>query len=195
MLPRPLSPKWSAAWASDGHLRFLTVKSRENETEPSAQMRKQDREERGERGDRVTVATAARVAAAASVAAIAKAARPSVRALPREGGGFRDGDAPRGPRGPRLPATTTPARRANPWLKSSSWPLAGRSIAAARPAPSRASMREDRLQGCAPPRPLHLRARQDRAEPHHAVSAKKQRELARAIKRARFLGLLPYVLK
>jgi small subunit ribosomal protein S18 len=28
-----------------------------------------------------------------------------------------------------------------------------------------------------------------------AVSAKKQRDLARAIKRARFLGLLPYVLK
>ena len=28
-----------------------------------------------------------------------------------------------------------------------------------------------------------------------AVSAKKQRELARTIKRARFLGLLPYVVK
>jgi len=28
-----------------------------------------------------------------------------------------------------------------------------------------------------------------------AVSAKKQRELARAIKRARFLGFLPYVLR
>lgn len=28
-----------------------------------------------------------------------------------------------------------------------------------------------------------------------AVSAKKQRELARAIKRARFLGLLPYMIK
>ena len=31
--------------------------------------------------------------------------------------------------------------------------------------------------------------------PITAVSAKKQRELARAIKRSRFLGLLPYVIR
>ncbi len=31
--------------------------------------------------------------------------------------------------------------------------------------------------------------------PITAVSAKKQRELAKAIKRARFLGLLPYVIR
>ncbi|PPC87711.1 MAG: 30S ribosomal protein S6 [Hyphomicrobium sp.] len=33
-------------------MRFLTVRVEELETEPSAQMRKQDREERGDRGDR-----------------------------------------------------------------------------------------------------------------------------------------------
>ena len=54
---------------------------------------------------------------------------------------------------------------------------------------------EDRLQGRAPAVPLPVGARQDRAEPHHrGVSAKKQRELADAIKRARFLALLPYVI-
>ena len=42
---------------------------------------------------------------------------------------------------------------------------------------------------------LYLGARQDRAEPDTAVSTKKQRELARAIKRARYLGLLPYVIQ
>jgi small subunit ribosomal protein S6 len=39
---------------------------------------------------------------------------------------------------------------------------------------------------------LHLRARQDRALAHHrGLRPSKQRELAQAIKRARFLGLLP----
>ncbi len=42
--------------------------------------------------------------------------------------------------------------------------------------------------------PLPERARQDRAVRITAVSAKKQRELAQAIKRARFLALLPYIL-
>ena len=54
---------------------------------------------------------------------------------------------------------------------------------------------EDRLQGRAPAVALPVRARQDRAVSRiTAVSAKKQRELALAIKRARFLALLPYVL-
>ncbi len=43
---------------------------------------------------------------------------------------------------------------------------------------------------------LHLRARQDRAEPHHrGVRQEASVNFARAIKRARFLGLLPYVIK
>ncbi len=59
----------------------------------------------------------------------------------------------------------------------------------------RAERAEDRLQGRAPVAALRLRARQDRAEPHHRGVDQKQRELSRAIKRARFLGLLPYMVK
>ena len=54
---------------------------------------------------------------------------------------------------------------------------------------------EDRLQGFQAVDALRVRARQDRASRITAVSAKKQRELARAIKRSRFLGLLPYVIR
>jgi small subunit ribosomal protein S18 len=39
------------------------------------------------------------------------------------------------------------------------------------------------------------RAGQDRALAHHRVGAKNQRRLAQAIKRARFLRLLPYAVK
>jgi ribosomal protein S18 len=54
---------------------------------------------------------------------------------------------------------------------------------------------EDRLQGReAPERYISERGK---IVPSRitAVSAKKQRELAQAIKRARFLGLLPYLLR
>ena len=48
----------------------------------------------------------------------------------------------------------------------------------------------DRLEGYAHPVPLYLRARQDVPSRITAVSAKKQRELALAIKRARFMAIL-----
>ena len=55
---------------------------------------------------------------------------------------------------------------------------------------------QDRLQGRPPAPGLRLRARQDRPVSRiTAVSSKKQRELAKAIKRARHIGLLPYIVK
>ena len=59
-------------------IRFLTVKVEEHETEPSAMMRKSDRDERGERGE-----------------------RGGFRGGREGGGGFRGG--PRGDRGDRPP--------------------------------------------------------------------------------------------
>lgn len=59
-------------------IRFMTVKVEAHETEPSAQMRKSDRDERGERGD-----------------------RGGFRGGREGGGGFRGG--PRGDRGDRPP--------------------------------------------------------------------------------------------
>ena len=76
-------------------------------------------------------------------------------------------------------------------------PAAGaRSIAAARPARSpaitrpRSTTRTSRLLG-------RYVSERGKIVPSRitAVSAKKQRELAQAIKRARFLGLLPYVVE
>ena len=68
--------------------------------------------------------------------------------------------------------------------------------AAARSAPSRATTRPGlttRTRACCNATSLSV-ARSCPAR-ITAVSAKKQRELARAIKRARFLALLPYAVK
>lgn len=94
-------------------IRFMTVRVEELETEPSVQMRKQDRDERGDRGDRGF-------------------GGPGRGGPPRgDRGGFggreggstfrsrppRDGDAPRGPRPPRdgdAPRGPRPPRDSNP---------------------------------------------------------------------------------
>lgn len=88
-------------------LRFLTVKVEAHETEPSAPMRKGDRDERGERGDRGDRGPrggGGRFGDRGGDRGGFRGDRP-----PREGG-FRadrgdrpprDGDAPRGPRPPR----------------------------------------------------------------------------------------------
>ena len=68
--------------------------------------------------------------------------------------------------------------------------------AAARPARSRVRMRRNSITRISK---LLMRYVSERGKivPSRitAVSAKKQRELARAVKRARFLGLLPYVIR
>jgi small subunit ribosomal protein S6 len=91
-------------------LRFITVKVEEHETEPSAMMRKQDRDERGERGDRGDRGDRGprggggfRGGDRGGDGGSTFRSRP-----PREGGGFRDGDAPRGPRPPRPPRNDNP---------------------------------------------------------------------------------------
>ncbi len=89
-------------------LRFLTVKVEAHETEPSAPMRKGDRDERGDRGDRGDRGPrggGGRFGDRGGDRGGFRGDRP-----PREGGGFRadrgdrpprDGDSPRGPRPPR----------------------------------------------------------------------------------------------
>lgn len=90
-------------------LRFLTVKVEAHETEPSAPMRKGDRDERGERGDRGPRGGGGRFGDRGGDRGGFRGGDRGDRP-PREGGGFRadrgdrpprDGDAPRGPRPPR----------------------------------------------------------------------------------------------
>ncbi len=92
-------------------LRFITVKVEEHETEPSAMMRKQDRDERGERGDRGDRGDRGPRGGGGG-GGFRGGDRDSGSTFrsrpPREGGGFRDGDAPRGPRPPRPPRNDNP---------------------------------------------------------------------------------------
>lgn len=89
-------------------MRFMTVRVEKLEEEPSAQMRKQDREERGDRG---------------GFGGRGFGGPRGDRGPPREGGSTfrsrppRDGDAPRGPRPPRdgdAPRGPRPPRDGNP---------------------------------------------------------------------------------
>jgi small subunit ribosomal protein S6 len=85
-------------------LRFLTVKVEAHETEPSAPLRKGDREERGERGERGPRGGGGRFGDRGGDRGGFRGDRP-----PREGGYRadrgdrppREGEAPRGPRPPR----------------------------------------------------------------------------------------------
>ncbi len=93
-------------------LRFLTVKVEAHEIEPSAPMRKGDRDERGDRGDRGDRGPRGGGGRFGDRGGDRGGFRGGDRGdrPPREGGGFRadrgdrpprDGDAPRGPRPPR----------------------------------------------------------------------------------------------
>lgn len=95
-------------------IRFLTVRVEELESEPSAQMRKQDRDERGDRGDR---GFGGRGGGGGGFGG------PRGDRGGREGGSTfrsrppRDGDGPRGPRPPRdgdAPRGPRPPRDGNP---------------------------------------------------------------------------------
>ena len=89
-------------------LRFITIKVEEHETEPSAMMRKQDRDERGERGDRGDRGDRGPRGGGGFRGGVGDGGSTFRPRPPREGGSFRDGEAPRGPRGPRPPRSDNP---------------------------------------------------------------------------------------
>jgi small subunit ribosomal protein S6 len=95
-------------------MRFMTIRVDELETEPSVQMRKQDRDERGDRGDR---------GFGGPGRGGPRGDRGGFGGGGREGGSTfrsrppRDGDGPRGPRPPRdgeAPRGPRPPRDSNP---------------------------------------------------------------------------------
>ena len=161
-------------------LRYLTVRVDELEEGPSAMMRKVDRdrerdERRGDRGRsrRPRRPRRPRRATAARRAAIATTPRTRRRPLRRRRSKVMAFDGSRGGGGARRPffrrRKTCPFSGANaPKIDYKDVKLLQRYIS------ERGKIVPSRIT---------------------AVSAKKQRELAQAIKRARFLGLLPYVIR
>ncbi|WP_414462721.1 30S ribosomal protein S6 [Hyphomicrobium sp. DY-1] len=77
-------------------IRFMTVRVEELETEPSVQMRKQDREERGDRGDRGFGGRGGPPRGDRGGFGGGREGGSTFRSRPP-----RDGDGPRGPRPPR----------------------------------------------------------------------------------------------
>ena len=196
-------------------IRFLTVKVETHEAEPSVQMRKGDRDDRrGDRdGDRGGGFRGGDVAGSVVIDRRATGDRPPRDASEGGGGSTFRARPPRAAlamdrvrhvrpagrdRPPRRLVQTV--RRAKPWQKqhkaAAAVVCAGRSIGDARPVRSRRinapkiDYKDVRLLS-------RYISERGKIVPSRitAVSAKKQRELAKAIKRARFLGLLPYVIK
>ena len=153
-------------------IRYLTVRVEEHEEGPSAMMRKADRDrERDDRGGGF------------------RGDREGGFRGDRDGGGFRGDRGPRRPRedveasgrGVRIMAEAG-ARR--PFFRRrKTCPFTGPNAPKIDYKDSKLLMRYVSERGKIVPSRIT------------AVSAKKQRELARAIKRSRFLGLLPYVIR
>ena len=149
-------------------LRYLTIRVDEHEEGPSAMMRKSDRDDRGDRGDR------------------------------GGRGGFRDRDRP--PRrddavGRR--ASTSRRWRNRPWHSSSQGGGARRPFFRRRKTCPFSGANAPKIDYKDVKLLQRYVSERGKIVPSRitAVSAKKQRELAQAIKRARFLGLLPYVIR
>ena len=161
-------------------LRYITIRVDEHEEGPSAMMRKVDRDRDRDDAASATAAIAVTAAAvgdrAAAIAATAVTGRPRPRDDDETAdgdGGISHGICHRKPAGARRPffrrRKTCPFSGANaPKIDYKDVKLLQRYVS------ERGKIVPSRIT---------------------AVSAKKQRELAQAIKRARFLGLLPYVIR
>ena len=158
---------------SEDVIRYLTVRVEEHEEGPSAMMRKADRDrERDDRGGGF------------------RGDREGGFRGDREGGGFRGDRGPRRPREDAVEAsgrgvrTMAEAGARRPFFRRrKTCPFTGPNAPKIDYKDSKLLMRYVSERGKIVPSRIT------------AVSAKKQRELARAIKRSRFLGLLPYVIR